>query len=543
MAWTSVNPVTVGNPTKKSDFDKLWDNVQYFLINHDDSGYHTKPFLDVKAYGAVGDDSTDDTTAIYNAEQAVESIGGGLFFPKGTYKVTDGFYFRGSVSILGEGRHSVLKQYGSSFSTTPVLLYYQSPTNTTYNASGALSAGDKDLTFSSVSGLSIGQEVFLQLGEATYDASQPYTAMFNVISNIAGTTVTFRVPFPEDVNGTTHYCLSLTRIVENVSVANIGLEADSAAQPDQAMYIERCRNVKLSNVWMNHTGALINAQSENVVFENIYSKRARYYGSYSGSGNVAGGWGFRNFRVQNLFCEDTDHNGLYLEAEGRGATVENMVYGVGSGYASSGYGIWVGGNCKGINIKNYHANAPAALYSSHRGIIVTENAEVITENVFLYNASISIGFLKNHQGMLGWDAGTGTMTYYSKIKQYTVKLNLTDSMSGATKYTLPSGIYKQIKVYVSSLTGVTGFYFYIGPSDSYAGDYVSNLVAGTMVDLSSVEALNALGPDGYYPFNNYTAKKFAVATSTVTPSAYLILNIEYYAIANDAAQGMMQEEI
>ncbi len=27
MAWTSTNPVTIGNPTKKDDYDKLWDNV------------------------------------------------------------------------------------------------------------------------------------------------------------------------------------------------------------------------------------------------------------------------------------------------------------------------------------------------------------------------------------------------------------------------------------------------------------------------------------------------------------------------------------
>jgi len=32
MAWTAANPVTVGNPTKKSDYDKLWDNAQYLQI-------------------------------------------------------------------------------------------------------------------------------------------------------------------------------------------------------------------------------------------------------------------------------------------------------------------------------------------------------------------------------------------------------------------------------------------------------------------------------------------------------------------------------
>lgn len=29
MTWTGSNPVTVGNPTKKSDFDALWDNADY----------------------------------------------------------------------------------------------------------------------------------------------------------------------------------------------------------------------------------------------------------------------------------------------------------------------------------------------------------------------------------------------------------------------------------------------------------------------------------------------------------------------------------
>lgn len=40
MAWTSTNPVTVGNPTKKSDYDKLWDNCDYQLIEHTTAGVH-----------------------------------------------------------------------------------------------------------------------------------------------------------------------------------------------------------------------------------------------------------------------------------------------------------------------------------------------------------------------------------------------------------------------------------------------------------------------------------------------------------------------
>ena len=29
MAWTGTNPSTIGNPTKKSDYDKMWDNLLY----------------------------------------------------------------------------------------------------------------------------------------------------------------------------------------------------------------------------------------------------------------------------------------------------------------------------------------------------------------------------------------------------------------------------------------------------------------------------------------------------------------------------------
>ena len=47
-----------------------------------------KPFFNVKAFGAVGDGSTDDTTAIQNAINACHTAGGGtVWFPSGTYKL------------------------------------------------------------------------------------------------------------------------------------------------------------------------------------------------------------------------------------------------------------------------------------------------------------------------------------------------------------------------------------------------------------------------------------------------------------------------
>ena len=58
----------------------------------------------VKDFGAVGDGSTDDTVAIYDAIAYLHSQGGGqLFFPRGIY-ITSGVLMRSNVWLVGEGR-------------------------------------------------------------------------------------------------------------------------------------------------------------------------------------------------------------------------------------------------------------------------------------------------------------------------------------------------------------------------------------------------------------------------------------------------------
>jgi len=40
MAWTTTNPTTVGAINTKENHDKLWDNVDYFKIEHTTDGTH-----------------------------------------------------------------------------------------------------------------------------------------------------------------------------------------------------------------------------------------------------------------------------------------------------------------------------------------------------------------------------------------------------------------------------------------------------------------------------------------------------------------------
>jgi hypothetical protein len=70
--WTDLNPVSIGSATKKSDYDKLWDNVDFLLLNTQ-MVYNLKPVVNVavnkldvftKSGGAVPNATNIITVAI-----------------------------------------------------------------------------------------------------------------------------------------------------------------------------------------------------------------------------------------------------------------------------------------------------------------------------------------------------------------------------------------------------------------------------------------------------------------------------------------------
>lgn len=71
-------------------------------------------FINVKAYGAIGDGTTDDTNAILAANAALTS--GVLYFPPGTYLVTNPIPLKTGTMLLGANAGaSVIKTSGSTF--------------------------------------------------------------------------------------------------------------------------------------------------------------------------------------------------------------------------------------------------------------------------------------------------------------------------------------------------------------------------------------------------------------------------------------------
>ena len=104
--------------------DGNWGTIlnQFLQVAHNSDGTLNSVIdaYNVKDYGAKGDGTTDDTTAIQNAFNAVSTAGGGLvFFPQGTYVIASDITVPSNCTIEGAGRDSILF---AKASTSPNLL-------------------------------------------------------------------------------------------------------------------------------------------------------------------------------------------------------------------------------------------------------------------------------------------------------------------------------------------------------------------------------------------------------------------------------------
>lgn len=136
----SITPVSVAGPSVST---AILDHLYFSAANNDvgmsrtaadvlsmDSGDSFQadkllakgsPWFDVKAYGAVGDGSTDDTTAINSAITAASAAGGIVFIPAGTF-ISSQVVMKSNVWLRGAGRNvTTLKLKAASNQSLVVL--------------------------------------------------------------------------------------------------------------------------------------------------------------------------------------------------------------------------------------------------------------------------------------------------------------------------------------------------------------------------------------------------------------------------------------
>jgi hypothetical protein len=131
---TGVTSSTGTGSTVLSASPTFTGTVTAAIINVPTTGLYNKngssitPWINVKTdYNAVGDGSTDDTTAINNAIYVANFYGWSLYFPAGTYKVSSALsiIYGGSsgtaTKVFGDGRHSSIIAMSSATGNTMTL--------------------------------------------------------------------------------------------------------------------------------------------------------------------------------------------------------------------------------------------------------------------------------------------------------------------------------------------------------------------------------------------------------------------------------------
>lgn len=118
----TVGSTAVAIPTTGSKYSRLRKDITGTISASSNMSWAGPDVFNVKDYGAVGDGSTDDTTAIGNAIDAAITARGKLYFPASIYVISDTitktfgtvntFY---GLSIYGDGIGcSIIKQSGSN---------------------------------------------------------------------------------------------------------------------------------------------------------------------------------------------------------------------------------------------------------------------------------------------------------------------------------------------------------------------------------------------------------------------------------------------
>jgi len=113
----TIAATAVGVPTTGNQYSRLVKDISGTITSNSHMKWVGPDVYNVKDYGAVGNDSTDDTTAIGAAFDSAITNNGTVFFPQGVYKITSSISktVSGRLAVIGVGGgSSIIRQYGSN---------------------------------------------------------------------------------------------------------------------------------------------------------------------------------------------------------------------------------------------------------------------------------------------------------------------------------------------------------------------------------------------------------------------------------------------
>lgn len=472
-------------------------------------------------YGAIGDDSTDNTAALNACISASESSGGSLacYVPNGIYH-TQRVQITSSARLICESAKAILK-INTSSSPNNQTISISSRFNLSFKILGAFANGQTRFILPSVAGISVGQDVYLVFGQDPYDATQPQLAMFDRIKAITENSVTLTIPLPEEVTAPTTrsnilYTFAPGGEAQNVEISGCGFDMVSGVIPDSTIAINNARAVHLDDLTGYHiAGSLpLVAQSEDILIENIHIIWSQML--YADAGRAINGWESRGVTIRNVKCDKCENSFMSWEAETRGVDTTN-VYWASPATSKATTAISIGGNSNGITIRRFTMNSAASPEPAVMSLADTSRAST---SDFVLLSPVASFDLSKHSGSFTYRG-----TLYSKTENTVFTIPILPNQSAAG-FALPRGYYKSMQVYASNTAGIKAVYL----TTSRGGLEVhSALVPGTKVDLASTPSGSQLPLLGWNYSFSYPTKSGAYYTDgTVPADTYLTFTVEYY---------------
>jgi hypothetical protein len=225
--------------------------------------------LSVRDYGATGDGSTDDTVNIQAAIDAANTLGGGtVFFPKGTYIVTETLFLYGNVSLDGVFGASIL-DFSTTTETDNIIELSGSTGSNVFLTNDAILM-DTALKFNTA-GIVAGDYLKL-FSNAVVTRNGIYKGEIVRVETVTnGTQVVLHDALCDGYLVSDSACIQKITFKENISARNLSfIGPDDPDMEDDALHFSLCKEIRV----------------EDCLFEKIH--HASVYAEDSISGSMSG---------------------------------------------------------------------------------------------------------------------------------------------------------------------------------------------------------------------------------------------------------------
>lgn len=413
-----------------------------------------------------------------------------------------------------------------------------------------------EVTLGTSSVFAIGDNVYIRLGQASYDPGEPAWYLFATITDIttdgtAADTITFDRPlgYALDTDATPNQknrkIIKMTDLPSNVVFENARLLGGEPSSPSS----------------VNAEACFFARYTQSAVFKNVFAH------------NPGAGALFQ-------FCENTRLEGFYVDnsfrqggsmAKGRGLGLAECDTFIGENIniqSCESTFIVVEGNCQNIafrGVKMVNNFAGRATGDSSGLVALLGNADVLFENVHVtgnpaqliytsgtdYRRSgcmkrwyVGRDFTPQFDSARYWfrvddvieDVYMGDWFHFTRKQRFTLVVNLQASQYNKT-FKLPNGVYTNITLMVSDKTGLTRINLAdestVNPVPNPPSALLASLVNGECYSfpMSSQYPFWHFGSD--HPFTNPATPKVLqyFSDSNVPVGAYAVLEIDFFPIA------------